>query len=167
MDLTGIGLRIENIANQVEIWPLAMYERPTEHKPVATPAAAQEGGITQFLREFWQDARDLVRIERMNHVEVPLLTPSQSYFLRENLKLRLLSARVGLSSQDEASYKSDLREAIEWINRYFEAKDKKVSLGLGTLKQLSDSAVSIELPALTASIDAVRQDKLVRERGIR
>lgn len=166
VDITGMGLRLENIANQVELWPLAAYARPAQDRSAPTPKRAG-GGFTDFLREFWEDARDLVRIQRVNQEPTPLLTPAQDYFLKENLKIRLLSARVGLSSQDEASYKADLRQAIEWINRYFEVKDKKVALGLATLTQLSASNVSIELPDIGASVEAVRQDMRVRERGIR
>ncbi len=169
VDITGMGLRIENIANQVELWPLAMYERPAEDKPTlpTRPAQPDAGGFSQFMREFWQDARNLVRIQHITHEQPPLLTPTQSYFLKENLKIRLLSARVALLSQDEPSYKADLRQATDWINRYFEVKDKKVALGLSTLKQLSDNAMSIELPTISASLEAVRQDMLARERGIR
>lgn len=164
-DIVGMALRIENIANQVELWPLAMHERPAVHPaPAANP---NDSAFTRFLREFWQDGRNLVRIEMVSRPEVPLLAPAQSFFLRENLKIRLLSARVSLSSQDEANYKSDLRAASQWIQRYFDTSDKKVALALSTLGQLNASDVSIELPGIHASLDAVHQDKLARERGIR
>ncbi|MFN0315583.1 MAG: uroporphyrinogen-III C-methyltransferase [Burkholderiales bacterium] len=164
-DIVGMALRIENIANQVEMWPLAMHERPAVQAP--PPAGPKDSAFTRFVREFWHDARNLVRIERVSRPEIPLLAPAQSFFLRENLKIRLLSARVSLSSQDEANYKSDLREASQWIRRYFDAKDKKVALALSTLEQLNASDVSIELPGIHASLEAVHQDKLARERGIR
>lgn len=164
-DVVGMALRIENVANQVELWPLAMHERPAV--PAVPPADPKDGAFTQFLREFWQEARNLVRIEWVSRPEAPLLAPAQIFFLRENLKIRLLSARVGLSSQDESNYKSDLREAGQWIRRYFDVTDKKVALALSTLEQLANSAVSIELPEITGSLEAVHQNKLARERGIR
>ena len=168
VDVTGMGVRLDNISNQLDVWPMLMHERPAP-APAPTPSSAppKEGGVAGFLREFWQDARNLVRIQRITHEEAPLLTPTQTYFLKENLRLRLLSARVSLSGQDEASYKSDLRQCIAWIDRYFDVRDKKVELGQTTLKQLADSDLSIQLPDLQASLEAVRQEILVRERGIR
>lgn len=167
VDITGMGLRLDNISTQVDLWPLLMHERPPEHSAARPAGAAQEGGIAQFMREFWNDVRNLVRIERLEHQAAPLLAPQQSFFLRENLKLRLLSARVNLSSQDETPYRSDLRQSIEWIDRYFDVRDRKVSLARANLDQMSQSTLSIELPVITASIEAVRQELMVRERGIR
>lgn len=167
VDITGIGVRLDNISTQVDLWPLLMLERPPETRPGTAPGQAREGGVVQFLREFWQDARNLVRIHRLDHEPAPLLTPQQSFFLRENLKLRLLSARVNLSSQDETGYKSDLRQSVEWIDRYFDRADKKVVLARTTLSQLAQSPISIELPVINATIEAVRHEIAVRERGIR
>lgn len=168
VDISGMGLRLDNISTQVDLWPLLMNERPAESPPAKAPAGTSGGdGFVQFLREFWRDVRNLVRIERLEHSAPPLLAPQQSFFLRENLKLRLLSARVNLSSQDETTYKSDLRQALEWIERYFDGRDKKVALARTTLQQMANSTISIELPMISASIESIRHEILIRERGIR
>ena len=43
----------------------------------------------------WMQIKGLVRITRIDQPEASLLTPSQGYFLKENLKLRLLNAKLG------------------------------------------------------------------------
>jgi uroporphyrin-3 C-methyltransferase len=101
----------------------------------------------------------------MDRPDVPLLTPAQTYFLRENLKLRLLGARLALLAHDEKSFKADLKAAREWLVRYYDGRDKGVTSALSAVRQLNDSQISIELPDLSASLDAVRNYRLVRERA--
>ena len=93
------------------------------------------------------------------------LTPAQTYFLRENLKLRLLGARLALLAHDEKSFKTDLKAAREWLVRYYDQRDKGVVSALAAVRQLNESQISIELPDLSASLDAVRNYRLVRERA--
>ena len=99
--------------------------------------------------------------------EVPLLAPDQQFFLRENLRMRLLSARVALLAHDPASFKADTVSAADWLQRYFDTSDKKVGAAVTMLKQLSDSDISIDLPDITASLEAVRDARVARERGLR
>ena len=49
-----------------------------------------------------------MQIRRVDGNEAVLLPPDQAYFLRENLRLRLLSARLALLAQDQAAFQADL-----------------------------------------------------------
>jgi uroporphyrin-3 C-methyltransferase len=119
----------------------------------------------RFTRELWRDMRELVRIERMERPDIPLLTPGQTYFLRENLKLRLLGARLALLAHDEKSFKADLKAAREWLVRYYDGRNPAVVNAIAAVRQLNDSQISIEVPDVAASLDAVRNYRLVRERA--
>lgn len=167
LDIVGMSLRLDTLAHQAETFPLAMYERPSEAAVAPSPKAGSEGTLTRLARETWADVRSLVRIQRVDSDEVPLVSPSQAFFLRENLRMRLLSARIALLAHDEAGFKADARSASDWLARYFDVKDKRVAAGLSVLKQLSDSDVSIDLPDISGSLQAVRNHKLIRERGLR
>jgi uroporphyrin-3 C-methyltransferase len=96
----------------------------------------------------WEDLRSLVRIERVNAPEAPLLAPDQAFFLRENLKLRLLGARLALLARDQLSYKADLSAAIEWSSRYFDAAAPVVASSIDTLNSMAQSDIRIELTDL-------------------
>ena len=85
-----------------------------------------------------------------------LLPPPQAYFLRENLRLRLLNARLSLLTRDEAGYREDLRAAQAWIRRYFDPRSKQTADALAQLKQLSAASISFEMPTISDSLDAVR-----------
>ena len=101
----------------------------------------------------------------MEHRDMPLLAPNQVFFLRENLKLRLLGARLSLLAHDEKSFKADLKAVREWLARYYDAREKTVANAILTVRQLQESQISIELPDVMASLDAVRNYRLTRERG--
>ncbi len=94
----------------------------------------------------------------------PLLAPAQSYFLRENLKLRLLSARVALLARDEASFRDDLKASQAWIARYYDARAKPTATALATLKQIAETPVVISVPDINTSLAAVRTARAAREK---
>ena len=165
VDVIGISARLDNLITAVDTMPLAMEVRPAEPQKPQPDALAQGNVWTRFVRELWRDLRDLVRIQNLERPEMPLLAPAQTYFLSENLKLRLLSARLALLAHDENSFKADLRAAREWLTRYYDTRAPAVAAPLETLRQLDDSQISIELPDVAASLDAVRNYRLTRERG--
>jgi uroporphyrin-3 C-methyltransferase len=165
VDVAGMSLRLDAIDHEVDAFPLAMYELPSEDKPA--PARPDESAMTRLAREAWEDVRSLVRIQRVDSDDVPLISPAQAFFLRENLRLRLMSARVALLAHEEDSFKTDTRAASDWLRRYFSSKDRKVGEALATLKQLTAAEVTIEIPDISGSLEAVRNAKLVRERGLR
>ncbi len=167
VDTVGISLRIDNLAVAVATLPLAMEIRPPETNPVPGPIPVAESVWFKFAREVWGDMKQLVRIQNMDRPDLPLLAPSQAYFLRENLKLRLLSARHALLVRDTASFKTDIKACLDWINRYYDSKSKPATNMLEALHQLHDSEIGIELPDISASLDAVRNYRLARERGSR
>jgi uncharacterized protein HemX len=113
----------------------------------------------------WRELRQLVVVRRVDNPEPPLLPPAQAYFLRENLRLRLLNARLTLLARDEAGYREDLRAAEAWIRRYFDPGSKQTRDALAQLKDLSSSTLSFEMPTISESLEAVRGFKSRRERS--
>ena len=165
VDIVGMALRLENILQQADALSLAMDQRP------ARPNAETESTAAGFWRRLWRegkrDLRDLIRIQNVAKPEVPLLSPDQAFFLRENLKFRLLGARLSLLAHDEASFKTDLKAASEWLVRYYDGGNKAVATAQSTLKQLLQSEIGGQMPDISASLDAAHNFKLVRERTLR
>ena len=168
VDLPGMSLKLDALVAAVDTLPLAFEERA--ERPAATGkdkagAASDDGLWMRFGGELWKELRQLVIVRRVETEEPPLLPPSQAYFVRENLKLRLLNARVDLLTRDEAGYREDLRVAQRWIQRYFDARSKPAQSALAQLKQLSGTSLSFEPPSIAESLEAVRGFKSRRERG--
>jgi uroporphyrin-3 C-methyltransferase len=113
----------------------------------------------------WSDLKQLVRVQRIDRSDVPLLTPAQTFFLRENLKLRLLTARMALLTRDQATFRNDLKAAREWLARYFDARDKSVAAAASLIASLQSADINIELPDISATLEALRLTSQARARG--
>ncbi|MBU3910579.1 MAG: uroporphyrinogen-III C-methyltransferase [Gammaproteobacteria bacterium] len=120
-----------------------------------------------WLAELWGEVRQLVRIERIDRPDPGLLSPRESLFLRENLRLRLLSARLGLLARDGSSFQSDLKQADEWLERYFDNRAPAVVEAQATLKNLAKQDVMRKPIELNETLAALRNFKLSRDRGDR
>ena len=167
VDVPGINLRLDNLIAAVDTLPLAQDIRITQEAIAVAPAAPDASGWQKLLHEIWEDAKHLVRIENMQKRELPLLSPTQTFFLRENLKLRLLYARLALLARDETSFRHDLQAAQEWVARYFDAKSREGALAVTTLQKLRESNINIELPDVSARLEAVRNYRVSREKPAR
>jgi uncharacterized protein HemX len=166
LDLPGMSMRLDSLAAQVDALPLAFDERAERNPPAKDAAPGEERGFWSRLSgEVWNELRQLIVVRQVNNAEPPLLPPSQAYFVRENLRLRLLNARLSLLARDEAGYREDLRTAQRWIQRYFDPRSKQTADALNQLRQLSSTTVSFELPSITESLEAVRGYKSRRERS--
>jgi uroporphyrin-3 C-methyltransferase len=165
VDTLAISTRLDNMIAGVDAFPLAMEMRPQPDGEA--PVAADGGAWTRFWREAWSDLKQLVRVQQMDKPELPLLTPSQAFFLRENLKLRLIGARLSLLARDAASYKADLKAARDWLNRYYDTRNNNVAHAAAVLRNLHEAEVSITVPDISGTLDAARTLRLARERSAR
>ncbi|MGH8753047.1 MAG: uroporphyrinogen-III C-methyltransferase [Burkholderiales bacterium] len=160
----AISVRLDNLLSKVDSLPLAMDVRPHSVPSEAGEQAVQSAWL-KFAREIWQDMKQVVRIQNTAEQEIPLLAPDQLFFLRENLKLRLVSARLALLLHDETSFKSDINAAQGWLTRYYDNSSEATKAALASLRQLQESRVNIKLPDISASLDAARNFKFAREKA--
>jgi uroporphyrin-3 C-methyltransferase len=166
IDVPAINLRLDGVIGAVDKLVLAQDTRIQPQQPVAASDPV-EGAWKRFWRELGQETKHLVLIENTERQEMPLLSPTQAFFLRENLKLRLLSARMALLTRDEVSFRRDLKTSQEWFKRYFDTKSNESAQALGTLQKLAASSIAIEMPDISGSLEAVRNYRVSHERGAR
>jgi uroporphyrin-3 C-methyltransferase len=186
-DVPGIALKLDAILNGVTGLPLAFEQRPapakpekkakTEKKPAAVEAQPGAEAVPpaptsqwadmgrEWLADMWSELRKLVHIERIDRPDPGLLSPRESFFLRENLRLRLLSARLALLARDGRTFQSDLKQAGEWLERYFDTREPAVQGAQATLKSLGKLDVMREPVELNETLSALRNFKLSRDRG--
>ena len=168
LDLPGMNLQLERVISAVDTLPLAVDARPRDERKAAAPVVAHAADSLAFWQqlaaEFWGELRSLVRIQRFDRDEPALLAPQQVFFLRENLKLRLLNARLALLAHDQWTFRNELAQACVWVDRYFDGSDPAVQTASRSLKQLLATEISIELPNLNDSLSAIRSFKLGKER---
>ncbi|MBL8385585.1 MAG: uroporphyrinogen-III C-methyltransferase [Burkholderiales bacterium] len=170
VDTTGIAIRLDAVIAAADSLPL-VFDEKLKPQPARGASGAQVGGtgdagatdapsLWRRLRDdAWDEFRQLVRIRDIENADPVLLNPTQAFFLRENLKLRLLNARIALLQRNEALFRQDLLAASQWLNRYFDVRSRAGANAVSTLNALVAGAVSIELPTLADSLNAVRNFK--------
>ncbi len=155
-DPGALGQRIERLAVSVEALPLAFDERPARAASAGSAPAEGDAWYARLWGEVWREVRRLIVVRRVESPEPPLLAPTQAYFLRENLRLRLLSARLALLARDAQAYRDNLKAAQAWIKRYFDARSARTGEALAQLEELSGAPLQMELPSIEGSVNAVR-----------
>lgn len=163
IDVAGMSLKLDQALASIDTLPLARDERLPAEAPLTPPA--DEPAWRRTLREAWEELSSLVRIEVADRAAAPLVPPPQQYFLRENLRLRLLAARVALLSHDVRGFKTDVTAANAWIKKYFDTRAKPVQSLTSTLAQLAATPMPTDVPDITATVNALRTLKATRERA--
>ena len=164
-DIASLTIRLDEAIRQVDELPLlAMPER---RAPARTPApaasaasaAATDGGWADVGRRWaatvWAEVRSLVRVTPIDQPEAVLVTPEQVFFLRENLKLRLLNARLALLSRQFDTAQADLRDARAALDRYFDRNSRKVQNTGELVRQVAAQARLVTVPRPDATLAAI------------
>ncbi len=184
VDSVGLAVRLDNVIAQVDSLPMLSDAKPTPPAPpvhkaaapakpkgkgkeAAAPAPVEEDSWGSKLKTVWQDwssemwgeVSTLIRVRRVDNPDAIMMAPEEAYFVRENLKLRLLNARMALLSRNEATFRADLLAAQESLAKYFDTKTRQTQTAQQLLRQLQGSNLSIEMPTLADSLNAVRNYK--------
>lgn len=183
VDSTGVALRLDAVIAQIDALPMlsdetpalpaapekpgkagAKHVRDASGKLVGPPAPEPllqqvRDGFNTWSGDMWADVRQLIRIRRVDTPEALMLSPTQSYFLRENVKLRLLNARMALLSRNETAFRNDLIAAQDALAKYFDTRAKGTQTAQALLRQVQGSNLAIEMPTLSDSLTAVRNYK--------
>jgi uroporphyrin-III C-methyltransferase len=101
------------------------------------------------------EARGLVRVSRIDTPEAALLSPEQSFFARENLKLKILNARLGLLARQVDSSRADLEQASATLTRYFDGNARPTQQAQAVLALLQSQVKIIELPRIDDTLAAL------------
>lgn len=175
VDVVALVVRLDAIASGIGQLPMlaSLSAGPRASGQVAAPQGDSEGfSFAHLAVTGWRGWRALVdelsqlfRVSRVDAPDALLLAPEHQYFVRENLRLTLLSARIALLARAEPVYRSDLRRAIEWLGSYYDRDQKAVANAIASLEQLESNRFSVDLPSLGETLTAVRAARAARERG--
>jgi uroporphyrin-3 C-methyltransferase len=158
-DLASLTIKIDEVVRTVDELPLV--SQPERRAAAARPAASASDGAAPgpgawlpWLQErwaaigsrIWVEVRSLVRVTQIDKPEAMLVAPDQAWFLRENLKLRLLNARLSLLSRQFDIAQADLREAQAVLERYFDRNARRVALTIDLVRQVTGQARQLTVP---------------------
>ena len=181
-DVPALVLKLDEIVRLIDDLPLVnqvmsdgAVTAPPEalNAAQASPAAGKAGAAPkssfwsfmdmQSLRDWSgrtllglrEEAKSLLRVSRIDQPEAALLAPEQSYFLRENIKLKLLNARLALLSRQTGAARSDLASVQTSLQRYFDGSSRKTQAAVTALQQVQAQLRSGELPRLDETLAAL------------
>jgi len=162
-DLPSLSIKLDEAVRLVDELPLlAVAVEPRKAAPASAPArTALRGGpvepATGWLKTWndgwssatervWSEAKSLIRVTRIDHPEAMLLAPEQAFFVRQNLKLRLLNARLALLSRQFDTAQSDLQQAQTTLDRYFDKGSRRHVLAAELMRQVATQARQTGVP---------------------
>ena len=177
-DVSSLSIKLDEAVRLVDELPLLAAAEPRQSlgrgaapaapapAPPADAASAPDGVGSWFSRELgqigerlfdtvWSEIRALVRITRIEHPEAMLVAPDQAFFLRENIKLRLLNARLSMLSRQTETARSDLVQASVWLNKYFDPGSRKTQTAAQLLQQVQGQLNTSELPRFDETMTAL------------
>jgi len=180
VDVPALAARFDEVLRQIDALPLANDEpqrpqpaaRPNGAAPVASapqpaPKAGASGNAWDRVGSTWRDwtgrawdaltarGAELVRVHRIDAADAALLAPEQAYFLRENLKLKLLNARMALLAHQNEVARTDVATVNSQLARYFDAQAKATVQTREALEQLQRDLRQSVLPRLDESLAAL------------
>ena len=167
-DVPSLLLRMDELARSLEEVPVANAVGQGAAAPVAAssasaassparPASASaavtgQAWWTQWLSTLREEARGLLRVSRIDQPDASLVSPEQSFFLRENLKLKLLNARLSLLARQTDLARADLATVAQALGRYFDPNSRKTQAALAALQQMQAQLRNVDLPRIDETL---------------
>jgi len=156
-DTPGLLVKLDELVRLADELVLANAVASDKTLGLVKPQAGAP--MPSWWKQSWQvvldEARGLVRVSRIEQPEAALLSPEQSFFLRENFKLKLLNARLGLLARQLDSSRSDLNSASVTLGKYFDASSRKTQTAVGLLQQVQSQMKTLQLPRVDETLAAL------------
>lgn len=164
-DLPSLSIKLDEAVRLVDELPLLAVAEP--RKAASAPAASKTSspsgvgavdaapagwvktwneGWTAAMERVWNEVKSLVRVTRIDHPEAMLLAPEQAFFVRENLKLRLLNARLALLSRQYDTAQADLQIARAALEKYFDRSSRRLALTSDLIRQVASQSRLVSVP---------------------
>lgn len=161
-DTPSLLIKLDELVTAVDNLPLldavgvAATYKPSLAKPESSWASAISASWWEHtLARVWDDVRGLIRVSRIDRPEASLLAPEQSYFVRENLKLRILNVRLGLLARHFEVVRSDLNVVIRDLTQYFDIQNRQGQTTLALARDVLAQSKQTELPRVDDTLAAL------------
>lgn len=166
-DIQGMALKINSLAKLIEALPLPGPESQSirlgveQENSVANEAddsvlsSDTQRSLEQAADKVWNSVKSLVTVRRKGESGQAVLSPRESYFLRENLKLKLEAARLDLLQRNADAYQADLNKAEQWVAKYFIQDTPEVRHTLIQIRDLASVDIREQSPDISGSLRAI------------
>lgn len=153
LDIPGMAIQLQTLAAHVD--KLRVKKGPevdfSESPDTAEMATTETPAWKQAISDIWQQLRSLVVIRHDQTGDAAVLAPEQRYFLYQNLRLQLESARLALLNADNNSFQHSLKTAINWLEQYFTGDERDAMLA--NLNALAQQKIDVSIPDISGSLN--------------
>jgi len=175
VDTEGVFLKLGAMNDQVEklrLIPLAEKRELPDLLKEITPDSVSESWASG-MKANWNSAMDklgsLVVIQQRDGKIEPLLSPKETFYLKQNLHLMLEQAQMALLQREQGAYDNSLIKAQAWAAEYFDKKDAATQALVRGLEDLKPVQVSPEVPDISGSLrelkDYLKRMTKLKEEG--
>ncbi|NCV64326.1 MAG: hypothetical protein EBW49_10535, partial [Betaproteobacteria bacterium] len=162
-DIPGLLIRLDELVVLVENLSLANAVGQVNRGSPTPPSQAlpswpliwQNKDWSALGQRLWAEVSGLVRVSKIEQPDAVMLSPEQGFFVRENLKLRLLNARLGLLSRQMTSARNDLALAERELTRFFDLNNRQGQTAKTLMKQVQSQMLQTDMPRLDSSLSAL------------
>jgi uroporphyrin-3 C-methyltransferase len=153
-DVPGLLARLDELTRQIDELPLvnAVPVRTAAQDLPKSAPAAERLLWQRWLDTVLEEARGLMRVSRIDQPEAALLAPEQAFFLRENLKLKLLNARLSLLARQTEAARADAAGAAASLHKYFDPTSRRTQAAATQLQQIQAQLRAAELPRIDETL---------------
>lgn len=159
VDVSGLSLFLADLAQRVDTLPLQERETPEpESQDDPSTGQAQDDPAPawkRLLSGIWREMKSLVVITRSDKAGQALLMPEERYFLYQNLRLQLESARANVLRRDTENFRASLDLIITWLEEYFETGSSSVDNVLQSLGKMKRLELARDLPDINSSLESL------------
>lgn len=154
-DVPGMALYLADLISRAEQLPL-VDSTASRQRPADDTGEAPVEGWRGVVSAIWDELRQLVVIQREDDPPTELLAPEERYFLYQNLRIELASARAAALRRDTRNLRASIELIQDWLERYFNTDAEAVVNIQESLAQMATVELQPELPDISGSLESVR-----------
>lgn len=155
VDIAGLVLFLSDLVGRVIDLPLQQV-KVTADDGQNNDLEVNSSNWEKLLSSVWHELRNLVQISRSGEETLATLIPDQQYFLYQNLRLQLESARYAVLRQDTENLHVSVDIIASWLNDYFDVSDNGVANIIESISQMAKLELNPALPDISSSLESVR-----------
>ena len=172
-DTTSVLHRLDDVVRMIDDLhvqnsaPLAPLQRQPRRSSEAATSSDTDTALTAAEWQWWvqwaqriatsvrSEAQELLSVSRIDHPDALLLSPEHAFFLKENLKLKLLNARLAVLSRQFDVARSDVGAAQAALSKYFAQSSRRTHQVQTVLAQLQIHLQPSAQPSLDETLTAL------------
>jgi uroporphyrin-3 C-methyltransferase len=156
-DTPAMLVKLDELVSLADELPVANALPSAKSAPVLDrqPQESWTGWWGRLAAVVRDEVRSLVRVSTIDNPDAAMMSPEQAFFVRENFKLKVLNARLGLLARQTEAARSDLAAASGSLTRFFDGASRKTQAAQAALQVLQVQMRTLEVPRVDETLAAL------------